>query len=132
MIKCIKALILIACMQLLSACVTVEPEPPIMVNGLVGYLERIKLPQGSTITIALVDLKHPDRVIAQKNFNVAQVPVPFKFMLPQESIDTGADYSVVAMITYKGQLIFKTFDRFPVINNGVLTTEVWMKRVPVR
>lgn len=132
MMKWVKGLLLLVCMQVLSACVTVEPEPPIMVNGLVGYLERIKLPQDSSITIAIVDLKRPDKVIAQKNFNVAQVPVPFKFMLPQESIDPRADYSVVAMITYQGQLIFKTFDRFPVINNGVMTTEVWMKRVPTR
>lgn len=125
----VKSLLLMACISLLTACVTVEPEKPVIVNGAVGYLERIRLPQGSDITIAIIDLKHANKVIAQKNFNIARAPVPFKFLLPKESIDSSADYSVVAMIKYQGNVIFKTYKRYPVINNGVMTTEVIMKRV---
>lgn len=128
--KLVKVTVMMVCLGMLNACVTVEPEPPIMVNGAVGYLERILLPQGSDITIAIVDLKQPNKIIAQKNFNIARAPVPFKFLLPQESIDTSADYVVVAMIKHQGSVIFKTYDRYPVINNGVMTTEVIMK--PVR
>lgn len=113
----------------LSGCVTVQPDPPVVVNGAAGYLEKILLPQGSEITIAIIDLNTPGVIIAQKSFNIARAPVPFKFLLPAESIDKRINYGVVAMIKYQDKVIFQTYDRFPVINNDKYTTEVLMKAV---
>ncbi|ESE42738.1 YbaY family lipoprotein [Shewanella decolorationis] len=115
----------------LSGCVTVQPDPPVVVNGAAGYLEKILLPQGSEITIAIIDLNTPGVIIAQKSFNIARAPVPFKFLLPAQSIDKRINYGVVAMIKYQDKVIFQTYDRFPVINNGKYTTEVLMKAVRV-
>ncbi|TVL30564.1 YbaY family lipoprotein [Shewanella xiamenensis] len=115
----------------MAGCVTVQPEPPIIINGAAGYLEKIILPQGSEITIAIIDLNTPGAVIAQKSFNIARAPVPFKFLLPAQSIDKRINYGVVAMIKYQDKVIFQTYDRFPVINNGKYTTEVLMKAVMI-
>ncbi|PIW60414.1 YbaY family lipoprotein [Shewanella sp. CG12_big_fil_rev_8_21_14_0_65_47_15] len=112
-----------------NGCVTVEPEPPVIINGAAGYLEKILLPQGCEITIAIIDLNTPGVIVAQKTFNIARAPVPFKFSLPAQSIDKSIQYGVVAMIKFKDQVIFQTYDRFPVINNGKFTTEVLMKAV---
>lgn len=130
MLKKVKLLILFCLTSfVMSGCVTVTPEPPVIVNGAVGYLEKIILPQGSEITIAIIDLNTPGVVIAQKSFNIARAPVPFKFLLPAQSIDKRINYGVVAMIKYQEQVIFQTYDRFPVINNDKYTTEVLMKPV---
>ncbi|BDQ66647.1 YbaY family lipoprotein [Shewanella xiamenensis] len=115
----------------MAGCVTVQPEPPIIINGAAGYLEKIILPQGSEITIAIIDLNTPGAIIAQKSFNIARAPVPFKFLLPAQSIDKRINYGVVAMIKYQDKVIFQTYDRFPVINNGKYTTEVLMKAVMI-
>ncbi|QYJ80168.1 YbaY family lipoprotein [Shewanella acanthi] len=115
----------------LSACVTVEPEQPVVVNGAAGYLEKVLLPQGSEITIAIIDLNTPGVIVAQKSFQIARAPVPFKFFLPAQSIDKRINYGVVAMIKYQDRVIFQTYDRFPVINNGKFTTEVLMKAVMI-
>ena len=115
----------------MTGCVTVHPEPPIIINGAAGYLEKIILPQGSEITIAIIDLNTPGAIIAQKSFNIARAPVPFKFLLPAQSIDKRINYGVVAMIKYQDKVIFQTYDRFPVINNGKYTTEVLMKAVMI-
>lgn len=124
-----KALVLLMCTLVLSACVAVQEEEPIIVNGAAGYLEKITLPQGSSITIAIIDMDTPGAIIAQKNFDIARAPVPFKFILPANSVKKSINYGVVAMIMYQNQVIFQTYDRFPVINNGKYTTEVLMKIV---
>ncbi|BAJ03085.1 YbaY family lipoprotein [Shewanella violacea] len=124
-----RTIILLVCVLSLSACVTVEPVPPVIVNGAAGYLEKINLPMGSKITIAIVDLDTQGVIIAQKSFDIARAPVPFKFILPPESVREDVNYGAVAMIVYQGQVIFQTYDRFPVINNGKYTTEVLMKAV---
>ncbi|WP_162618087.1 YbaY family lipoprotein [Shewanella halifaxensis] len=130
MISMMKKSIVLLCIMLLSACVTVEEKPPVVINGAAGYLERLALPQGSAITIAIIDLDTPGVIIAQKSFDIVRAPVPFKFLLPADSIDSSVNYGVVAMIQYQGQVIFQTYDRFPVINNNKYTTEVLMKAVP--
>ncbi|GIU06028.1 YbaY family lipoprotein [Shewanella glacialipiscicola] len=126
----IKTLIVFSLMALLlNGCVTVQPEQPVIINGAAGYLEQLPLPQGCQITIAIIDLNTPGVIVAQKTFNIARAPVPFKFTLPAKSIDKNIQYGVVAMIKYQDQVIFQTYDRFPVINNDKFTTEVLMKAV---
>lgn len=114
---------------MLTGCVTVTPEEPVVVNGYAGYLENIKLPQGSKINIAVIDFNTPGSIISQKTFDIARAPVPFKFIFPVEAIDKNIDYGVVAMITYQGKVIFQTYEKFQVINNHKFTTEVLMKQV---
>lgn len=133
MLMKIKSFIVFSLLALfVSGCVTVEPEPPVIINGAAGYLEKILLPQGCEITIAIIDLNTPGVIVAQKTFNIARAPVPFKFSLPAQSIDKSIQYGVVAMIKFQDQVIFQTYDRFPVINNGKFTTEVLMKAVMVK
>ncbi len=128
----IRGIITLCCLLLLSACVTVEPEPPVIVNGAAGYLEKVVLPQGSKIIIAVIDLDTPGSIIAQKSFDIARAPVPFKFIFSPETIKKSINYGVVAMIEYQNQVIFQTYEKFPVINNNKYTTEVIMKQVQLR
>lgn len=114
---------------LLPGCVTVKPEPPVVVNGYAGYLERVMLPPGCKINIAVIDFNTPNRVISQKTFDIARAPVPFKFIFPADSIEKNTDYGVVAMITYNGKALFQTYEKFRVIHNDKFTTEVIMKQV---
>ncbi|WP_394129869.1 YbaY family lipoprotein [Shewanella maritima] len=123
-----RTLVLFALVSL-TACVTVEPEEPVVVNGYAGYLEKIALPKGSVINIAVIDFNTPGSIIAQKTFDIARSPVPFKFIFKEDMIDSDVDYGVVAMITYEGKVIFQTYERYEVINNDVFTTEVIMKKV---
>ncbi|MCL1077560.1 chaperone for general secretion pathway YbaY [Parashewanella spongiae] len=124
-----KKLIMLFILTTLAACVTVTEEPPIVINGAAGYNERVMLPPGSTVTIAIIDLDTPGVIIAQKNFNVARAPIPFKFILPSKSIDKSINYGVVALIKNQGQLLFQTYDRYQIINNGSYTVEILMKMV---
>jgi len=128
----IKRALVLLCVMMLSACVTVTEDEPVIVNGAAGYLEKIALPKGSSVTIAIIDLDTPGAIIAQKSFDIARAPVPFKFILPSETVSSSINYGVVSMIQYQGQVIFQTYDRFPVINNGIYTTEVLMKAVSAR
>ncbi|MCF1427675.1 MAG: YbaY family lipoprotein [Shewanella sp.] len=125
------ARVLVLCTLILgvSACVTVEPPKPVIVNGAAGYLEQVDLPPGAVINIAIIDLDTPGSILAQKTFEIARAPVPFKFILPRDTVSENVNYGVVAMITYEGQVQFQTFNRYPVINNGKFTTEVLMKPV---
>ncbi|MFK3976916.1 YbaY family lipoprotein [Shewanella vesiculosa] len=127
--KGIQFALMVLIAMMLNGCVTVEPEKPVIVNGYAGYAEKIALPQGCKINIALIDFNTPGAIISQKNFDIARAPVPFKFTLPANLINSGVDYGVVAMITYQGNAIFQTYDKFRVINNGQFTTQVLMKRV---
>ncbi|WP_144213881.1 YbaY family lipoprotein [Shewanella donghaensis] len=114
---------------MLSACVTVTPEEPVVINGYAGYLEKVALPKGCRVNIAIIDFNTPGSIISQKTFDIARAPVPFKFTLPAEGIDSDIDYGVVAMITYNEQVLFQTYEKFRVINNDKYTTEVVMKQV---
>lgn len=114
----------------ISACVTVEPPKPVVVSGIATYFERVAIPKGSTINIAIIDLDTPGSILAQKNYNVAVVPSAFKFYLPKETVKDDVNYGVVAMIKNNGRLLFQTYTRYPVINNGQNIVEVIMK--PVR
>ncbi|MGB0894478.1 MAG: YbaY family lipoprotein [Parashewanella sp.] len=122
-----KKIFVLLLLGLVSACVTVEKAEPVVINGAAGYLERVPIPIGSNITIAIIDLDTPGVIFAQKNFNVATAPVPFKFILPAESIDKSVNYGVVALIKNQNNIIFQTYDRYPIINNGKTTVEVIMK-----
>ncbi|GIU02593.1 MULTISPECIES: YbaY family lipoprotein [Shewanella] len=124
-----KAMVFGVITLILTACVTVTPDEPVVINGYAGYLERVTLPAGCRIDIAIIDLNTPGLIISQKNFDIARAPVPFKFTLPADSIDDDIEYGVVAMISYQGQVIFQTYDKFPVVNNDKFTTEVIMKQV---
>ena len=123
----LKMLVYCGLLLSLTACVTVKPPKPVIVSGATGYLERIALPSGAVINISIVDLDTPGAIFAQKTFEVARVPVPFKFILPAETINKDVNYGVVAMITYKDRVLFQTYNRYPVINNGEFTVEVIMK-----
>ncbi|RLV59725.1 chaperone for general secretion pathway YbaY [Parashewanella curva] len=121
-----KLLILLMAMSL-TACVTVQKPKPIVINGAAGYLQKILLPMNSMFTVAIIDLDTPGVILAQKTFNVATQPIPFKFILPAESIDKKVNYGVVALIKNQDRVIFQTYNRYPIINNGKTTVEVIMQ-----
>ncbi|WP_133406557.1 YbaY family lipoprotein [Parashewanella tropica] len=121
-----KLLILLMIMSL-SACVTVQKPKPIIINGAAGYLQKILLPMDSMFTVAIIDLDTPGVILAQKTFNVATQPIGFKFTIPAEAIDKKVNYGVVALIKNQDRVIFQTYNRYPIINNGKTTVEVIMQ-----
>ena len=129
MIKVIKSVLFVCCLFLM-ACVTVKEDPHVIVNGAAGYLEKVALPKGCSITIAIIDLDTRGSILAQKSFDIARAPVPFKFFLAADEVEDDVNYGVVAMIQHKGKLIYQTYEHFPVINNDEFTAAVLMKAVP--
>ncbi|WP_417760104.1 YbaY family lipoprotein [Shewanella sp.] len=129
--KLLKGVFALVMLLSVAGCVTVEPDPPIVINGAASYREKLALPQGCSITIAVIDLDTPGVIVAQKTFNIARVPVPFKFILPADTISSSINYGVVSLIQYNNKVIFQTYDKYPVINNGKNTVEVMMKAVPL-
>ncbi|WP_163937194.1 YbaY family lipoprotein [Paraferrimonas sp. SM1919] len=122
-----RLLMMMAAVISLSGCVTVVNEKPVTVSGAAGFLEKIRLPQDARITIAIIDANTRGQILAQKSFNVAVNAVPFKFTLKPEVIDKKANYVVVSHISSAAGILFQTYDEYPVINNGLYTTEVIMK-----
>lgn len=115
---------------MLSACVTVSDpeEDKINVGGMVGAQGVSNLPVGSVVTVAIIDVKQRGAILAQKRFSVAKLPTMFKFQLPAEAINKEADYVVVSLVKNNDRLLFQTYQRFPVINNGETMVQVTMER----
>lgn len=84
MVMKIKSFVICSLMAiLLNGCVTVQPEPPVIINGAAGYLEKILLPQGCEITIAIIDLNTPGVVIAQRPLILPAPPCHLNFHYPR-------------------------------------------------
>ncbi|MBY5990703.1 YbaY family lipoprotein [Ferrimonas balearica] len=127
----IKRLLCILFLVSLSGCVTVteDDEVFVRVTGVAAFKEATLLPEGSRIVVAVIDAATPGVILTQKEFEVAKLPVPFYLSVPESILDKKADYVVWAAIRVNGRPVLQTFKRYPVINNGQLTTELLLEPI---
>lgn len=96
---------------------------PAQLTGSVTYRERIALPPGAFVHVALLDVSlvgTPARVIAQREIRpTGQVPIPFVLEYDRAAIDPAHRYGLRATITgADGRLLFANVTTVPVFRAG--------------
>jgi putative lipoprotein len=105
------------------------------VTGTVTYREKIALPADAVINIKLIDASRADApavTISEQNIITGgkQVPFPFELKYDPSRIDTRMSYSVRAVITQDGRLLFTTDTTYRVITGGnPVSVELVLKKV---
>lgn len=81
------------------------------ISGSVTYLERMAVPQGAVLEVALVDVSRMD--VPAETLSVMRYAldrVPFAFSLPYDDalIDERMSYNVQARILAEGRVVFRS------------------------
>jgi putative lipoprotein len=107
---------------------------PAQLAGSVSYRERIALPAGAVVHVALLDVSlvgTPARVIAQQEIRpTGQVPIPFLLEYDPSAIDAGRRYGLRATISDAGgRLLFANVTTLPVFREDAPeTVTIWVQR----
>jgi putative lipoprotein len=92
------------------------------VTGAVSYRERIALPPGFVVKVALLDVSRQDgpaETIGEVELTPArQVPIPYEIAFDEDRIDPRRGYAVRGQIFVSGQLWFTTAQVYPVLTRG--------------
>jgi putative lipoprotein len=102
--------------------IAIEDDGAPIVKGSVFYRERIAMPEGSVVTVRLLDTSRADapasvigeQVIAEP----ANVPVAFEIGYEPSVIDASHSYAVAAMIEVDGQVAWRSTIHHPVLTRG--------------
>lgn len=102
---------------------------PMTLAGDVTYLERIALPPGSTVQVALQDTSRADApaaTIAETTIvtDGENVPIPFMLTYDASSINQTAVYTLSARILVNNELRWINTESVPVLTNGAPTNDV--------
>jgi putative lipoprotein len=106
----------------------------VVVRGTVTFRERIALPPGAVVTVAIEDVSRADApalVLAKTAIEVkGQVPVPFSLTVDSAEVDARARYSIRTKLRSEvGTWMSDTHN--PVLTRGDgETVEVMVRRVP--
>lgn len=87
-----------------------------LITGTVGYLQKMALPEGAKVDVALVDL-NVGSVIAQHSARTTgeQPPIPFQISFPQSQVDPDGQYGLLARIMIGDAPVFATLQPVPVL-----------------
>jgi putative lipoprotein len=92
------------------------------VKGAISYRERIALPPGFVVKVALLDVSRQDapaETIGSVELTPAhQVPISFEIAFDEARIDPRHSYSVRGQIFVNGRLWFTTTRNYPVLTRG--------------
>ena len=112
-----------------------EPEAPVpngapIIRGSVFYRERIAMPEGSVVTVRLLDTSRagaPAEVIGEHVIEEpANVPVAFEIGYEPDAIDDSHSYAVAAQIAVNGQVAWRSTIHHPVLTRGAGRSAVVM------
>jgi len=97
---------------LLAVCTTTSAAPTATVRGEATYRERFAVPPGAQLEIVLQDVSRADapaETVGSVTLSAIGQP-PYRFEIPYqpESIVASHRYSVRALLTHQGQLLFTT------------------------
>ena len=109
----------------LAACVSAAG--PARLTGTVGYRERMALPPGAVVHVALLDVSEigvPPRVIAEQEIRpTQQAPIPFVLEYERGAIDAGRRYGLRATISdANGRVLWGSASSSPVFGEGTSDT----------
>ena len=98
------------------------PPPTAFLVGTVTYLQRVALTPEAEVHVELRDVSTPDvagpPLAKQVIATPGQVPIPFTLEYDPTKIRGGRAYAVSARIVDRGQLLFVTETRVPVLTGG--------------
>lgn len=102
---------------------------PTELSGEVSYLERIALPAGSTVQVALQDTSRADApatTLAETTIITEgeNVPIPFSLTYDAGSINPSYTYTLSARILVNDTLRWINTESIPVLTNGAPTNNV--------
>jgi putative lipoprotein len=101
-----------------------------IVRGRVLYRERIAMPEGSVVTVRLLDtspVDGPAQVIGEQVIaDPPNVPVSFEIGYEPSAIDAGRSYAIAAQIEVNGQLAWRSTMNHPVLTRGAGASAVVM------
>jgi putative lipoprotein len=101
-----------------------------IVRGSVFYRERIAMPEGSVVTVRLLDTSRagaPAEVIGEQVISGPDnVPVAFAIGYEPSDIDATHSYAVAAQIDVNGQLAWRSTIHHPVLTRGAGASAVVM------
>ena len=102
--------------------IPVEANGAPIVKGNVFYRERIAMPEGSVVTVRLLDTSRADAPAAVIGEHVIDeppnVPVAFAIGYEPSEIDASHSYAVAAMIEVDGQVAWRSTIHHPVLTRG--------------
>lgn len=106
----------------------------ISIQGKAMYLQKIGLPEGSTLRVQLVNTRLADTplaVVADQTFPVSHgSPIPFVLSVDPAKLDARMSYSLSASLRGpEGGLIFVTDTATPVDTTSTATVTLMMKMV---
>ena len=107
-----------------------EPDGAPIVRGSVFYRERIAMPEGSVVTVRLLDTSRADAPAAVIGEHVitdpSNVPVAFEIGYEPGDIDASRSYAVAAQIEVNGQVAWRSTIHHPVLTRGAGASAVVM------
>jgi putative lipoprotein len=96
--------------------------PSAIIRGEATYQEQVTLPSGARLEVRLLDISRADTaatVLAETIIeNAGQPPYAFTLAYEPALIIERHSYSVRAILTHEGRLLFTTDQVYPVITNG--------------
>jgi putative lipoprotein len=104
-----------------------EPEAPVadgapIIRGSVFYRERIAMPEGSVVTVRLLDTSRAGAAAEVIGEHVIEeppnVPVAFEIGYEPDAIDASHSYAVAAQIAVNGQVTWRSTIHHPVLTRG--------------
>jgi putative lipoprotein len=102
------------------------------VSGTVTYRERIALPPGAAVVVALLDVSRADapaETMAEQRIEVEhQVPIPFSFRVDADRFDPRRAYAARASIELDGRAAWMSDTHHPVTVDGVADLEIVVVR----
>lgn len=101
-----------------------------IVRGQVVYRERIAMPEGSVVTVRLLDTSGSDgpaQVIGEQVIeDPSNVPVPFEIGYEPNEIDAARAYAIAAQIEVDGRVAWRSTIHHPVLTRGAGSSAVVM------
>lgn len=104
------------------------------VTGSVGYRERIALPPGAVLEVALMDVSRADAAavrMASQRFAMTGVPTDFTLAYDPALIEERMRYVIQATISLSDQVIYRSTTAHPVLSQGAGThVDITVQRMP--
>lgn len=125
--------ILKTCAVLVLLWVEVAAADMTTLRGQVSFHERLALPPGAVVQVALVDVSRADApaipLARQQVEGAIASPIPFELTFDRARIEAGRSYALQARILVNGELWFINTSRHAIFDGGPDNTDILVQRV---
>lgn len=122
-----KNIIYIITIFLITACVAVEKEKDILVQGIVVFDEDVKIKKNSLLTVGLLETE-TEEMIYKYSKDVTKKGMSYQISILESDIRKNKHYQIVAGIYYNNKLTHINKYKQEVINNEVFKLSTIMTK----